>query len=56
MIVLDKYSVAEIKKFVKPLLTKYSADGAILFGSYARGQATDESDIDLITKNGICDK
>ena len=52
MVVLEKYSVADIKKFVRPLLTKYSADSAVLFGSYARGNATDESDIDLMVIGG----
>ena len=52
MIVLEKYTVADIKNFVRPLLIKYSADGAVLFGSYARGQATDESDIDLMVIGG----
>ena len=52
MITLEKYTVDNIKALVKPLLTKYSAKGAILFGSYARGEATEESDIDIMVLGG----
>ena len=52
MIVLEKYTVENIKKLVRPLLKKYSANGAILFGSYARGEATEESDIDIMILGG----
>ena len=52
MVVLDKYTVDDIKKLVKPLLKKYSAKEAILFGSYSRGEATEESDIDIMVLGG----
>jgi predicted nucleotidyltransferase len=52
MVVLEKYTVDDIKELVKPLLKKYSANGAILFGSYARGEATEESDIDIVVLGG----
>jgi len=42
------YSREEIINAVLPLLKKYSADRAILFGSYARQEATPHSDIDLV--------
>lgn len=34
------------------LLKRYNAERAYLFGSYARGEATPESDIDLIVYGG----
>lgn len=42
----------EIESIVKSLLAKYSAEYALLFGSYARGEATPESDIDVIVVGG----
>lgn len=42
------YNQSELKNMVSPLLKKYRASYALLFGSYARGEATEKSDIDLI--------
>ena len=39
-------------KCIESLLKKYNAESAILFGSYARGEATPESDIDVIIFGG----
>lgn len=43
---------AEIEALVRPLLRKYNAEYALLFGSYARGEATADSDIDIIVVGG----
>lgn len=45
-------SIEEIKVVIIELLHKYNAEYAILFGSYARGDATEESDIDVIVVGG----
>ena len=42
----------EIETAVRELLRKYHADYALLFGSYARGEATETSDIDLVVVGG----
>lgn len=42
----------EIKVMVSSLVKKYNAEYAILFGSYARGEANEESDIDIIIVGG----
>lgn len=42
----------EIKSVVKELLKRYYAEYALLFGSYARGEATPESDIDIVIIGG----
>lgn len=42
----------EVEVAIKTLLKKYHADHAILFGSYARGEETEESDIDVIVVGG----
>lgn len=46
------YSIAALKCIILPILKKYNAEKAILFGSYARNQATSNSDIDLIVIGG----
>ena len=46
------YSRDEIISHVVPLLRKYSAEKAILFGSYARHEATQSSDVDLVIIGG----
>jgi len=40
----------EIKKKVVPLLKKYGVVRAGIFGSYARGEQTKKSDVDLLVK------
>lgn len=42
------YTVDEIKKRVKPVADKYHLRAVYLFGSYARREATDSSDVDLL--------
>ena len=42
------YTVEEIQRRVTPVAQKYSFSAVYLFGSYARGEATAESDIDLL--------
>ena len=46
------YDQNEIYAAVVPLLKKYRAEKAILFGSYARQDADAASDIDLIVVGG----
>ena len=46
------YSVEEVAQTVLPLLKKYHAERAVLFGSYARQEATTHSDIDLVVIGG----
>lgn len=47
-----KLSRQEIEELIKKLLRKYHADHAILFGSYAREEADEDSDIDVIVVGG----
>lgn len=42
------YSIDEIKQRVIPIMEKYHIPAIYLFGSYARGQATEESDLDFL--------
>lgn len=47
-----KLSRLELENLIRTLLLKYHAEYAILFGSYARGEETNESDIDVIVIGG----
>ena len=42
------YTVDEIKRRVTPVAVKYRLAAVYLFGSYARGDATADSDVDLL--------
>lgn len=46
------FSIEEIKNRLAPLFKDYGAKSASLFGSYARGEATENSDIDLYVNRG----
>ena len=42
----------ELEHHIRTLLSRYHADYALLFGSYARGEATPDSDVDLVVFGG----
>lgn len=42
------YTVEEIQRRITPVAQKYRLAAVYLFGSYARGEATAESDVDLL--------
>ena len=44
---------SELETAIRGLLKKYHAEYALLFGSYARGEATASSDIDLVVVGGV---
>ena len=46
------YSLNEIKSLVVPIARAYGAKRVAIFGSYARGNANPESDIDLHIDKG----
>jgi predicted nucleotidyltransferase len=45
---MDVYTLADIKRIVEPIAKNYGVGKIDLFGSYARGEARSNSDIDLI--------
>lgn len=45
------YSLDEIKKMLAKVASEYDVEKIYLFGSYARGEATEKSDIDLYVEN-----
>lgn len=49
------YKIEEIAERVRPIAKRYGISKVYLFGSYARGEATEESDVDLlIDARNIC--
>ena len=48
----DTHSISDIKVIVGDLAKQYGVERVYLFGSYARGEATESSDIDLRVDKG----
>ena len=46
------YSIEELQKLVSPIAADYGIENVYLFGSYARGEARENSDIDLRIDKG----
>jgi len=46
------YTVDEIADIIRPVAERYGVESVILFGSYARGDADRDSDIDLYVETG----
>lgn len=45
-------TIDEIKKRIRPVCEKYNVKELFLFGSYARGEATEDSDVDFRLVSG----
>lgn len=46
------YTIKELKNIIKPILNKYNIYEIYLFGSYARGEAKETSDVDIFCEKG----
>ena len=44
--------IAEVKKKITPILSSYGVERAAVFGSVARGEARDNSDVNLLVRVG----
>ena len=49
---VKKATIEEIKAIVEPIARKYGVERVYLFGSYARGDVTENSDVDLRVDKG----
>jgi len=49
----DVYGIDEIKSRLEPVFRQYGVRRAVLFGSYARGEARPVSDVDLLVDSGL---
>ena len=47
------YSIREIENILRAVFAGYGVRRAVLFGSYAKGQATPRSDIDILVDSGL---
>ena len=45
-------TIEEIKRAVTPICERYGVERLSLFGSYARGEADSQSDVDLMVDGG----
>ena len=46
------YTLEKIRAIVKPIADKYNVQSIYLFGSYARGEANENSDLDFLVFRG----
>lgn len=46
------YTIDEIKRIAVPVAKQYGIEKMALFGSYAKGEQKETSDIDLVIKKG----
>lgn len=47
------YSVSAITSILKPVFDAYHVKKAVLFGSYAKGNASKNSDVDILVDSGL---
>ncbi len=47
------YTVAELQRVLDPVFARFGVKRAVLFGSYAKGQADEGSDVDLLVDSGL---
>lgn len=52
MVAIMVFTIEEIKKRIIPIVVKYGIDSFSLFGSYARGEETEDSDLDFVMDDG----
>ena len=45
-------TIKQIKTLIKPVINKYHISDVYLFGSYARGEARSDSDVDIYCSSG----
>ena len=47
------YTLSELQRILSPVFSSHGVRSAVLFGSYAKGQATERSDVDLLVDSGL---
>ena len=49
----EVYTLSQLKDVLTPVLGAYGVRSAVLFGSYGKGTADKDSDIDLLVDSGL---
>ena len=52
LVICMVYTIEDIRERIIPIVVKYGIDSFSLFGSYARGEATESSDVDIRIDRG----
>ncbi|MCD8018546.1 MAG: nucleotidyltransferase domain-containing protein [Clostridiales bacterium] len=47
------YTLKQIKNILNPVFKRYNIRRAVLFGSYGKGCANEQSDVDLLVDSGL---
>ncbi len=47
------YNIQEVKSKLKPVFDSYNIKSAILFGSIAKNEAHEKSDVDILVDSGL---
>ena len=47
------YTLPELQSILTPVFTFHGVRSAVLFGSYAKGSATERSDVDILVDSGL---
>ena len=47
------YTQSQIRAILSPVFDEYNVKKAVLFGSYAKGEARENSDIDILVDSGL---
>ena len=47
------YTVPQLRETLTPVFARFGVKRAVLFGSYAKGQADEGSDVDLLVDSGL---
>lgn len=47
------YTLPEIQSLLAPVFARHGVRRAVLFGSYAKGSATEHSDVDILVDSGL---
>lgn len=55
MLIKDLLTIKQIKERIKPVVEKYGIKDVYLFGSYARGEANRDSDVDIYCDSGTAE-